>query len=121
MLTRGFQQRNHARVTPSPGGIERLTKGGGGLAIIGPAATAPAAREGLPPGELGSRLGADFVLSGGIRKDGESVFVQLLSAPGGEHLWATVQPLGEPDAVGVELASAVLGALDDRATRDLGR
>lgn len=97
--------------------VVNLTREGVGLAVIGPATTAPAEREGLPQGELGRRFGADFVLSGGIRQDGESVFAQLIGAPGGEHLWATVQPLGEPDTVGVELASAALRALNDKATR----
>lgn len=99
--------------------VVNLTAEGGGLAVLGPATTAPAEREGLPQGELGRRLGVDFVLSGGIRRDGETVFAQLLSAPGGAHLWATVQPLGEPDVVGVELARAAMDALDDKAARDL--
>ena len=86
-------------------------QGGDRLAVVGPATTAPLARERLPQGELGRRLGADFVLSGGIRGDGESVFAQLLCAPGGEHLWATTLPLGDPDAAGQEIARAAVGAV----------
>ena len=98
--------------------VELTGRGGGDLAVVGPATTAPLAESRLPQGELGSRLGVDFVLSGGIRSDGKSLFAQLLGAPGGEHLWASTQPLGEPDADGRTLAAAVLVAL---AELDAGR
>jgi DNA-binding winged helix-turn-helix (wHTH) protein/TolB-like protein len=90
-------------------------RGGTRIAVIGPATTAPLARERLPQGELGGRLGAGFVLSGGVRSDGETLFAQLLRSPGGEHLWATTLPLGDPDAIAREVAAAALAALDPAA------
>lgn len=99
--------------------VVHLTEAGGSaVAVIGPATTAPAAREGLPEGELGRRLAVDVVLSGGVRSDGGTVFAQLLGAPGGEHRWATVLPKGEADAVGREIAAEVLAALRDEPTSD---
>ncbi len=86
-------------------------RGAARVAVVGPATTAPLAREGLPQGELGRRLGVDLIVSGGIRRDGESLFVQLLRAPGGEHLWATVVPLGDADAAGRQTADAILAAV----------
>lgn len=110
----------HGRDRPPTAWEDQLTealvvaltaRGGDRIAVVGPATSASLAGERLPQGELGSRLGAAFVLSGGTRGDGVTVFAQLLRAPGGEHMWATTLPLGDPDAIGRQIAAAALAAL----------
>jgi DNA-binding winged helix-turn-helix (wHTH) protein/TolB-like protein len=102
----------HGTDRPPTAWEERLTealvvalteRGGDRLAVVGPATTAPLVRERLPQGELGRRVSAQFVISGGIRADGATVFAQLL---------------GAPDAVGREIAQAALAALDARSQAD---
>ena len=89
-----------------------LTAGGSDrLSVISPTTTAPLLSGEDPLGELARRLDAAFIVSGGTREDGVTAFAQILRAPGGEHLWATVLPLGEPDATGREIAAAALAAL----------
>ena len=91
--------------------VALTASGGDRLVVIGPTTTAALIQGEDPLGELTRRLDVAFIVSGGTRQDGVTVFAQILRAPGGEHLWATTLPLGEPDATGREIAAAALAAL----------
>lgn len=88
------------------------------LGIIGPATTGRLAGDRRPHPELGRALGADFVISGGIRLADSTLFVQAVRTTDGVHVFAWRR-----SAVGRghrELADAVVTAAVPRLSTRVG-
>lgn len=92
--------------------VELTRLGEGRLAVIGPATTQAAVDAGEGAPAIGERLGADFLVSGGARAADSLVFVQLVRASDGAHLFAERVPyLGtDPTTLAQRLARDLLEA-----------
>jgi DNA-binding winged helix-turn-helix (wHTH) protein/TolB-like protein len=58
------------------------------IGVVGPATTAPLASDKRPHTELGRLLGVGYVMSGGIRMSDSTVFIQVIRASDGVHVYA---------------------------------
>ncbi|MCH7824097.1 MAG: winged helix-turn-helix domain-containing protein [Acidobacteria bacterium] len=86
------------------------------IAVVGPATTGQMLLAGLTPGEIGERTNADFILLGGHRESDHLTFVEVLVAPGLEHLFAQrfeldeSRPAHAPPEVVAAITEAINGA-----------
>ena len=81
--------------------------------VIGPTTTAEMMAAGMTPAEVAARTGAGFLLSGGHRETDHSTFVELVSVPGGEQLFARRFELDEsaPAVADPEVIDAIVAAI----------
>ncbi len=94
------------------------------IAVIGPATTGRMLLAGLTPGEIAERTNADFILLGGHRESDHVTFVEVLVAPGLEHLFAQRFELDEsrPAQAPPEVVAAITEAINEaRETSGEGR
>ena len=82
---------------------------GRGVGVVGPATTARLATDPRPHPALGRELGVDYVMSGGIRLNDSTLFVQLVRVSDGVHVYVF---RGRAFAVNTDslVAAAVQGA-----------
>jgi len=92
--------------------VELTAADSGRFGIVGPATTARVSGDARPHTEIGEELGVAYVLSGGIRPTDSTLFVQLIRARDGEHVFAFRRPIaGVPDET---LAADVLRSMRER-------
>lgn len=77
--------------------------------IVGPATTAQFITSTEPHTQLGVKLQADFVVSGGVRMSDSTMFVQAIRVTDGVHVFAWRQPLNGRNAV--QLATIIASEL----------
>ncbi len=86
------------------------------IAVVGPATTGRMLLAGLTPAEIAERTDADFILLGGHQESDHVTFVEILVAPGLEHLFAQrfdldeSRPAHAPPEVVAAITEAINGA-----------
>ena len=86
------------------------------IAVVGPATTGRMLLAGLTPAEIAARTEADFILLGGHQESDHMTFVEILVAPGLEHLFAQrfdldeSRPAHAPPEVIAAITEAINGA-----------
>jgi len=92
------------------------------IAVVGPATTGRMLLAGLTPAEIAERTDADFILLGGHQESDHVTFVEVLVAPGLEHLFAQRFDLDEsrPAHAPPEVIAAITEAIHEamRASGD---
>jgi DNA-binding winged helix-turn-helix (wHTH) protein/TolB-like protein len=58
------------------------------IGVVGPVTTARLVGDPRPHTAIGKELGVDYVLSGGVRRDDSTLFVQVIRVSDGVHLYA---------------------------------
>lgn len=113
----------------SPGGLDRLNRGveqalvteltaarPDRMAVVGPLTTGPLVEGGASAAQVGARLEAEYVVSGGARAADSILFVQVVRLVDGAHVFARRVPLRGRDAAALarelveEMVAAVLPA-----------
>ena len=86
------------------------------IAVVGPATTGRMLLAGLTPAEIAERTDADFILLGGHQESDHVTFVEILVAPGLEHVFAQrfdldeSRPAHAPPEVVAAITEAINGA-----------
>lgn len=116
----------------SPGGLDRLNRGveealvaeltaarPDRLAVVGPLTTGPLVEGGATAAEVGARLEAGYVVSGGARAADSVLFVQVVRHSDGAHVFARRVPLQGRDAAALarELVGEIIAAVLPTAPR----
>jgi len=91
------------------------------LGIVGPVTSGTFVDSARPPAEIGAALGADYVLSAGIRAGGEEgAFAQLIRVAGGDPLFVTRFPADtDVEAIRGTVAAGVLAAIEQASEQSL--
>ncbi len=84
------------------------------IAVVGPTTTGRMLLAGLTPAEIAARTDADFILLGGHQESDHVTFVEILVAPGLEHLFAQRFDLDEsrPAHAPPEVIAAITEAIN---------
>lgn len=100
-----------------------------GIGVIARTSVERAHRDGGGAAEIGRALGADYLVEGHVRREGQRLRItaQLIASQEETHLWANTfdrmmtDPLTVQTEVAGEIATAVTGAISrDSASRDSG-
>lgn len=85
------------------------------IAVVGPATTGGMLFAGLTPAEIAARTDADFILVGGHQASDHVTFVEVLVAPGLEHLFARRFDLDEsrPAQAPPDVVAAITKAIKE--------